>query len=491
MPPASSLALAVIGLVSLAGFGWFGRIALREGEARAARVSFLLAAACALTSGAAALLPPAGRIVVLSAIGLCGLACLVLGLLPVGGTVAGNGRPLRRVDERDVLFARRRLRPGSPEYDRYYAMRPENKSGDDRTRSLPGLLSARAKKADPVAFASARASFALTETLRHAVEGPVAERRHEWTPADATALVKRLALYYGARDVGVAEVRPYHVYTHVGRGSGIWGAPIDLGHRWAVAFSVEMDHAVMRHAPEAPVVAESARRYVESARTAVQLAAAIRALGYPARAHIDGNYRVVAPLVALDAGLGEIGRMGLLITPRLGPRVRLGVVTTDLPLLSDPPGDDRTVIDFCRICKKCAENCPSGSIPLGDREPIDGGLRWAVDADGCFRYWNAVGTDCGRCMAVCPYSHPDHPAHNLVRWAIRRSGAARRALVCLDDLFYGRRPGGTGSGPGDGPPARPGLTDDPFSRPRPYGSAASTSAGPNSSDSASSRVQTR
>ncbi|MFQ6103859.1 MAG: hypothetical protein ACE5OP_06150 [Candidatus Glassbacteria bacterium] len=52
----------------------------------------------------------------------------------------------------------------------------------------------------------------------------------------------------------------------------------------------------------------------------------IRNLGYPARTHIDGNYRVVCPLVARDAGIGEIGRMGLLMTPRLGPRVRIAVV---------------------------------------------------------------------------------------------------------------------------------------------------------------------
>ncbi|MCJ7726848.1 MAG: hypothetical protein MUP76_10750, partial [Acidimicrobiia bacterium] len=42
--------------------------------------------------------------------------------------------------------------------------------------------------------------------------------------------------------------------------------------------------------------------------------------------------------------------------------------------------------------------------------------------------------------AVCPYSHPDHPAHNLVRWMLARSGAARRAGLWMDDAFYGRRP---------------------------------------------------
>jgi ferredoxin len=442
----TSLILGLLGLVLSLGFAWFGVVSVKERETRAARTAFLFAGASALVCLGAASLAPVHRLAVVIALGLCAAVALLLALLPIGSSVRPNGRPRRRVDEREIMFARRRLRPGTPEYERYYAEHPEHEIGDDRTRALPGLLSPRAKKAEPVAFASARASFALTEAMRYAVEGPVAPTRQDLPPSEATAIVKRLARYYGALEVGVAELSPYHVYTHVGRGSGGWGEPIELDHGWAVAFTVEMDPTVMRHAPEAPVVAESARQYVESARTAIQLAAALRAMGHEARAHIDGNYRVIAPLVAMDAGLGEIGRMGLLMTPRIGPRVRLGVVTTDLPLVPDQPGDDRTVIDACRVCRKCAENCPSGSIPEGDRQPIDFGLRWAIDAESCFRYWNAIGTDCGRCMAVCPYSHPDHPAHNLVRWAARRSGALRRAALWLDDLFYGKKPRARGHG---------------------------------------------
>lgn len=440
MSAVASIALLVAGallFVGLVGFGW---ISLREREPRAARIAFILAIVAAVPCWLAAATPEPVRLWFAASIALLLPAGVVLWFLPLGRGARGGGRPSRRVDERDIMFARARLKPGSPEFETYYAMRPENRAGDDRTRALPGLLSHRAGKADPVEFASAKASFELTEALRHKVDGPVASPRVSLDPREATERIKRLARYYGARDVGVTELRPYHVYTHVGRGSGIWGEPIELDHAWAVAFTVEMDHRVMQHAPEAPVVAESARQYVESARVALQVASAIRRLGYPARAHIDGNYRVIAPLVALDAGLGEIGRMGLLMTPRLGPRVRLGVVTTDLPLVADPPGDDPSVIDFCAVCRKCAENCPSGSIPLGDREPIDDGLRWAIDADSCFRYWNAVGTDCGRCMAVCPYSHPDNTAHNLVRWAAAHSGAARRLALRLDDLFYGRMP---------------------------------------------------
>jgi ferredoxin len=345
-----------------------------------------------------------------------------------------------RFDERDIQFSRVRLRPGTPEHAAYYAMRPENLRIDDEIRALPGLLGASASFAEPPLFAAAEGSFFLTAALRDAVDGPVAAIRREAAPAAMTAYLKSLALYFGARSAGVTELRPAHVYSHVGRDFRRYGEPIPFKPGFAVAFTVEMGLDMVRAAPRAPTVAESARQYVEAARVAIQLAAAVRALGWPARAHIDGRYQVIAPLVARDAGLGEFGRMGLLMTPRLGPRVRLGVVTTPLELVPDPPMRDGTVTDFCSRCRKCAINCPARAIPDGSAEGPAGEERWRVDGDACFRYWNVVGTDCARCMAVCPYSHADNTFHRLVRWGVRRSGLFRRAAVRLDDIFYGRRP---------------------------------------------------
>jgi reductive dehalogenase len=213
-----------------------------------------------------------------------------------------------------------------------------------------------------------------------------------------------------------------------------------LDHRYAIAFSVEMNRDMVATAPAAPTLLESARQYARAADIALELSLFIRSLGYPARAHIDGDYRVIAPLVARDAGLGEFGRMGLLMTPTLGPRVRLGVVTTDLPLIPDRRSADDSVLDFCTICNKCADACPVRAIPFDDRQEIDGAQRWRINHDTCFRYWNVTGTDCARCMAVCVYSYPASPMHNAVRWAVRRSGAARRAALWLDRAFYGRVP---------------------------------------------------
>ena len=79
------------------------------------------------------------------------------------------------------------------------------------------------------------------------------------------------------------------------------------------------------------------------------------------------------------------------------------------------------MLDFCANCSKCADNCPVGAIPDGDRIVMERGRRWVIDDETCYRYWNVIGTDCAACMKVCPYSHPDNLMHNLVRKAIRVS----------------------------------------------------------------------
>ena len=428
-----------LGLMILILFAAFGFRSRREGKPRAAAISILLAILVSGPCFLVASLPAGTKQILFAVLIVLALITVILFFLPLGRVESKDDTPKNRFDERDIPFSRARLRPGSLEYETYYQLRPENLAIDQKFRKLPGLLSPKAQKADPIIFASAEACFQLTEALREEVDGSVSSIQVENTPEQNTHSIKKFAGNLGAISVGITELKPYHIYSHIGRGGGKYGDPITLEHKYAIAFTVEMDHGIMRHAPAAPVVLESARQYVEAAKIAITLGYFIRSQGYPARAHIDGNYRVIAPLVARDAGLGEIGRIGILMTPELGPRVRLGVVTTDLPLIPDPRMDGSPIIDFCTICAKCAENCPSRSIPFGDQAEIDGAWRWRIDSDTCFRYWNAIGTDCGICMAVCPYSHPDNWVHNLVRWAIRQSGVARRMALKMDDLFYGRK----------------------------------------------------
>jgi len=369
-----------------------------------------------------------------------GIAGGIIYSLPFGSVARKNERPTIQVDERTIMFARNRLQPGTPRYEKYYIDHPEHKGIDDAIRKLPGLLSLKTPMADPLAFAATDAGFFLAESLKDAVTGPVASKTQIISSETASNYLKHLANYFGAHKSGIAEVKDYQVYSHIGRGTGVYGEPIKLDHPFVIVFTFEMAVEMVCTAPRAQESMETARQYSEAAQTAVQVAAWIRAMGYEARAHIDGNYRLVLPLAARDAGLGEIGRMGLLMTPDLGPRVRLSAVSTNMPLIPDQPGDDPNVLDFCTICKKCAETCPSQAISLDDRQEFDGALRWRIDSGKCFHYWNVIGTDCGRCMMVCPYSHATDVTHNLMRFTIAHSGAARRLALLMDDWVYLRKP---------------------------------------------------
>jgi reductive dehalogenase len=347
--------------------------------------------------------------------------------------------PLRNVDENDIVFARMKLVPGTKDWESYYSTHPDQAKNDEVFRRLPGLLSEKGTNYHPFNFAVADTNFELIEYLRKAINNSKSEKKNIILSQDLTGYIKGWINYLGAHSAGIAELKEYHFYTVRGRGVDK-GKPVIKSHKYAVAITVEMDLDNIQSAPGSPAIFESSQQYLRSATIALQLTTFLRGLGYESRAHIDGDYEVICPLVARDAGLGEIGRMGLLMTPELGPRVRIAVVTTNAPLVPDKYRPYPNIVEFCRICKKCAECCPGDSIPGGAIQEIDGVKRWKIDSDTCYKVWCTTGTDCGRCLAVCPFSHRNNIFHNIIRFIIKHSRLFAHFAYHADNLVYGRKP---------------------------------------------------
>jgi len=436
----SGLFLLITGGIMFFGFMYASVVSIYENEKSAAGKFFLLGILLASPFILFFLLNFEGREVIsYILIAIIGIFVMVF-LIPIRFySKYKDAIPQGKIDERDTMFSRNELKKDTEKYQKYYNKYPEKQLIDDNIKSNPGLLNTKATSHHPAMFFSSKASFFAVDALKQKVDGDIAETQYAFAEKDITNYIKKWAKKLGAMEVGVTELRDYHSYSYRGR-KGNYNKEVTLNNKFAIAFSVEMDFDNVRSGPLAPIVMESAQQYMESGAIAVQLAEFIRSLGYPARAHIDGNYEVVCPLVAKDAGLGEIGRMGLLMTPKHGPRVRLGVVTTDLPLVIDENGYDPSVIEFCTNCKKCAVNCPSDSISMLDRVEIDGVIRWQINQESCFDFWTKSGTDCGRCMSVCPYSHPDNLLHNIVRFGIKNSSIFSRIALNLDDFIYGKKP---------------------------------------------------
>jgi epoxyqueuosine reductase QueG len=199
-----------------------------------------------------------------------------------------------------------------------------------------------------------------------------------------------------------------------------------------------MDFDTMRCAPRAEALRESARQYYRAAHISLHLEALIRAAGFEAKRHYDAHYDVILPPLAVLAGLGEMVRHNILVADRFGSRVRIGCVTTSMPALLNSP-KALGVQAFCEICKKCADSCPSRALTAGDREEVRGVLKWPTQSERCYRYWRQIGTDCGICMACCPFSHRNNAFHNLVRRIVRHARWTHRALAWGEILLYGRK----------------------------------------------------
>ena len=345
-----------------------------------------------------------------------------------------------KIDERDVVFARFDLEKGEKNYIDYYNWRPSFKEIDEEIRKLPDILSPSHLKKSPIHFPLAAAEFDFLEKQLEFVDGQVSLQPVEKTAEENSQKLRAILSYLGSDLCGICELDQSFVYSHVGRGPEPYGKEIFQNHKYAVVFAVEMDWHMISAAPRSPVIIETGKKYVEAARISIIAASFIRRMGYPARAHIAGsNYQAVLPPLGWKAGLGEIGRMGILMTWKFGPRVRLGLVTTDLPLKTDRPRH-QGMADFCSKCKKCASNCPAKAIPHGDPIEENGVIKWVLNREQCYRYWRKAGTDCAVCVFVCPYSKPANSFHNLVRLTAAQSKAAQSLSILGDDFFYGRFP---------------------------------------------------
>jgi len=350
-----------------------------------------------------------------------------------------------RFDERDMVFARQDLIKSfsvdSEQYLRYFTEHPGAvKFHTKMSKKMPlgGL-----NLSDAPMF---QAQFKLIDLIgtESMVDGEPAKTRKEFSPNRANRKVKETARMYGADLVGVGPLRQEWTYSNVSSTGGDqpgykpWGTRIDLSrHTSAVAMGFGMNLELLNTAPHFPTLLATAQAYAQSAWTAVRVADYIRQLGYFARAHHFSSYEVLVIPVAVDCGLGELSRAGYLLTKEYGLGVRLSVVTTDIPLAYDEPVDIG-VQSFCEQCLICAEECPSGAIPLGGKTLHNGVMKWKLSEQKCYSYWHVNGTDCGICMAACPWTKPRTKFHRLSAEIASIKGPHQRFMAWAERAVYGR-----------------------------------------------------
>lgn len=372
----------------------------------------------------------------------------------VGPTSRANGRT--EVIFSRMGFLRRAVKQGltieqmDEPWRGFYAARPETFAQDKLILEAQDQIRAEAR--------TQRERFILTQAWSRAMsavnprgigdtppeESDFSDQAADPLPmkdAQATArLIKQMSYEFGSVLTGIARLNPDWVYAYPFRRRGFpMDEPLKVPAHWAYAIVVgtPMSWDPMFANPN---YGTSEDAYSKSRIVAFRLASFIKQLGYAARPHTPGaDYDLMVPPILVDAGIGEQGRHGVVVTPELGSNFRPAIVTTNLPLAVDKP-IRFGVQAFCRSCKICAEQCPSGAITQGGKTVVRGYRRYAINPSKCLRFWNSnLGNmGCRICVAACPYTRKANWIHRsaLQVTAHDPTGLSHRLLTALQKRFY-------------------------------------------------------
>jgi reductive dehalogenase len=308
---------------------------------------------------------------------------------------------------------------------------------------------------DPLTRVSAPNHFAdrrhfLANVINRSSKGKINPNRVSVDdPAAMTRHIKTVARYMGADVIGIANAHPSFLYAgsrYVQDGTAEdayqQDAPEELVRKFpyiiqaTTAWDYNKLQAHRHHVGDAAY-------HISQMKGVLMLKALegyIKELGYTA---LRG---VVTPQAAgVAGGIGELGRNGLVINKNFGARIHMpDPILTDLPLVADAPVDIG-VEDFCKICRKCANTCPTNSIPFGDKVVHNGIEKYKINWLTCYKlrpyvhdYWGS----CLTCAAVCPFTKPNVWWHSLATWTLHTCPIPARpllvgALKWIDDRFWG------------------------------------------------------
>jgi ferredoxin-NADP reductase/ferredoxin len=282
----------------------------------------------------------------------------------------------------------------------------------------------------PIGACARRALGALLLLQFGEARGPVSPGSAD--PQRNADKLKAASYYLGIDAAGICTVPEWAWYSHDAGGNAL-----PAYHANALNLLVDQGHETMEGASgdDWISVAQSMRAYLRFSLLGGIVAEQIRRLGFSARVHsvLDGD--VLQPPLLLLSGLGEVSRIGeVILNPFLGPRLKSGAVTTDMPMAPDRP-IDFGLQRFCDSCNKCARECPSGAITAGPKLMYNGYEIWKSDAEKCARYriTNAGGGMCGRCMKTCPWNLEGLFAEGGFRWLAMHFPGSAKVLAALDD----------------------------------------------------------
>ena len=207
---------------------------------------------------------------------------------------------------------------------------------------------------------------------------------------DISEAIKQKARELGFGEVGITKFDLRYVY----QSKRDW---VKFPH--AICLAYEQDYEPTQTIPSKEAEGPHFGTYRIMGAVALDLADYIRSFGYHAQVHspLDNSGAYIPMFV--EAGLGQLGANGQLLSPHFGSRARIMLVTTDAEVTYDKP-IDYGIHAFCEICQVCVNRCPGRAL-MRDKVWWRGIQKHKLNYKRCRPVMTRYD-GCGVCMKVCP-----------------------------------------------------------------------------------------
>lgn len=159
-----------------------------------------------------------------------------------------------------------------------------------------------------------------------------------------------------AHSLGVVEIGYTRVDPEI-------SSIMNISYPHAIILTFKMDKELIKTPSGEKAKQLNDELFIKLGKITFEISDFLRSRGYATQAvHSYGNVTELAKL-GQQAGLGCIGNSGLLITPQLGPQLKISAIFTSIDNLPEKTGTDHSwVADYCDRCSKCVRACPENAM---------------------------------------------------------------------------------------------------------------------------------
>ena len=207
---------------------------------------------------------------------------------------------------------------------------------------------------------------------------------------DVTEEIRQKARELGFGEVGFTKYDRKYAYKR----KKAW-----VKYEHAICLALEQDYWQTQTIPSMEAEFAHFGTYEEEGALALDLSDFIRDLGYRAQVHSPNDNSAAYIPMFVEAGLGQLGANGQLLSPHFGNRSRLMIISTDAIVSYDEPVD-YGIHKFCEMCQVCVNRCPGRAL-VKEKVFWRGVEKHKLMYDRC-RPVMATYEGCGVCMLVCP-----------------------------------------------------------------------------------------